>query len=350
MPDNVDAARTHSSIPRGTLPGSYKRLFVGGESSLRRKLFVRAAVVVALYLTVVGMFWFDRDGLVDHHDRDVSFLDVVYFAVVTVTTVGYGDIVPVTHTARTIDALLVTPIRLFIWLIFLGTAYQLVLQQFIEDLRMRILQSKLRDHVIIAGFGHSGRCAAAELVARGTDKKQIIVIDRNQARIEEAAEQGYIGLLGDASREDSLREAMLNTARAFFVCTDRDDTNVLIVLTARHLSTRVRIVTRVEEAENEKLLKQSGANATVLPSRVGGLLMAASLDSSALLAYVMDLVTVGGRVTLLERQAESHEVGKAPREVTDELIVRVTRHNEELNIYDPNVRIAAGDNLVVIAR
>lgn len=346
MLDLLNAAIRTKSSSAGTRTN--KRLFVGGEATLRRKLVARAAVVVALYFAVVLVFWIDRGGLVDHHDHKVSFVDVVYFSMVTVTTVGYGDIVPVTPTARTIDALFVTPVRLFIWLIFLGTAYQLVLQQFIEDLRMRILQSKLRDHVIIAGFGHSGRCAAAELVARGVDKKQVLVIDKDQTRTEQAAEFGYIGLLGDAAREEFLREAMLDTARAIFVCTDRDDTNVLIVLTIRHLSTRVRVVARVEEAENEKLLKQSGANATVLPSRVGGLLMAGSLDSSALLAYVMDLVTAGGRVTLLERQAQPHEVGKAPREITDELIVRITRHNEQLNVSDPNVRIAPGDLLVVI--
>jgi voltage-gated potassium channel len=334
--------------PRSVSAGGRKRLFIGGESSLRRKLVVRACIVALLYLIVVLMFWFDRDGLADHLDHHVTFLDVVYFAFVTVTTVGYGDIVPVTATARTMDALLVTPIRLFIWLIFLGTAYQLVVQQFIEGLRMRILHAKLASHVIIAGFGHSGHCAAAELVARGTDKKQIVVIDPNQERVEEAAELGYVGLLGDATREEVLREAMLHTARAIFVCTDRDDTNVLIVLTARNLSSGVRIVTRVEEAENEKLLKQSGANATVLPSRIGGLLMASSLDSSALLAYVMDLITVGGRVTLFERAAQPNEIGLSPREIKDELIVRLIRGGTELNLTDPAVRIASGDMLVVI--
>ncbi len=336
--------------PPGALsrrPG--KRLFIGGEHNLRRTLVLRGLAVIGLYFAVVLMFWVDRDGLKDHLDGHISFTDVIYFAAVTVTTVGYGDIVPITPAARTIDAVLVTPIRLFIWLIFLGTAYQLVLQRFIEDLRMRALQAKLSGHVIVCGYGHYGRCAAAELVARGLDRKQIVVIEPDQARVEEAAERGYIGLLGDASREDRLREASLPTARAIFVCTARDDTNVLIVLTARHLSPTVRVVARVEEAENEKLLKQSGANATVLPSQVGGILMAGSLDTAALLQYVMDLVTAGGRVMLVERDADAADVGKLPSELANVVLVRLTRGGEEIELTSPHARIMRGDHLVLIA-
>jgi voltage-gated potassium channel len=337
-----------TSAPPRSLHRPGKRLFIGGESSLRRTLVLRLVVIMLLYLTVVAIFWIDRDGLRDHHDQHVNFSDVVYFSVVTVTTVGYGDIVPVTPKARMIDALLITPLRLLIWLIFLGTAYQLVLQRLIEDLRMRILQAKLHDHVIVCGFGHSGRCAASELVARGMSGKQIFVIDLNQEKIEEAAEQGYIGLLGNATREEFLRQAMLNTARAIFVCTDRDDTNVLIVLTARNLSASVRIVARVEEAENEKLLKQSGADATVLPSRVGGILMAGSLDRSALTSYVMDLITAGGRVMLVERKARPDDVGKVPSELADGLVVRIVRNGHELDLSNPDTRIEPPDELVLI--
>ena len=106
---------------------------------------------------------------------------------------------------------------------------------------------------------------------------------------------------------------MVHTARALFICTDRDDTNVLITLTARHLSGDVRIVARVEEAENEKLVRQSGANATVLPSRVAGLLMADSLESSAVASAVMDFMSAGGHVTLVERPARPEEVGRIRR-------------------------------------
>lgn len=349
------AADERSAAPAQPLPPagprrsrSTKRLFIGGERNLRRTLLMRAFAVIGLYLAVVFLFWFDRNGLRDHLDGHISFTDAVYFAAVTVTTVGYGDIVPITPRARTIDALLVTPVRLFIWLIFLGTAYQMVLQRFVEDLRMRALQARLNGHVIVCGFGHYGRCAAAELVARGLDRKQIIVIEPAEAIVELAAEQGYIGLLGNATSEDVLREASVHTARAIFVCTDRDDTNVLVVLTARHLSPGVRVVARVQEAENEKLLRQSGADATVLPSHIGGVLMAGSLDSAELLHYVMDLVTSGGRVMLIERDAQPQDIGKRPAELTNAVLVRLTRAGREIDLATPEARIGAGDHLVMI--
>jgi voltage-gated potassium channel len=325
-----------------------RRVFVGGERSVQRTLIIRASLLLALFLIVIAVFWLDRDGLRDHADGSISFSDVVYFTMVSVTTVGYGDIVPVTRQARLVDAILVTPIRLFIWLIFIGTAYQLVLQRLIEDFRMRKLQSRLQDHVILVGYGHSGRCAAAELVARGFDKSRVLIVDLDHERLEQAAEHGYVGILGDASREETLREAMLSSAHALLVCTDRDDTNVLITLTARHLSQHIRIVARVEEAENDKLLRQSGASSTVLPSRVGGILMADSVESPNMATYVMDLISAGGQVTLAERDPRPEEIGRRPGEAGQSPIVRVVRGNQAYSFWEPSARIQTGDKLIVI--
>jgi voltage-gated potassium channel len=325
-----------------------KRLFIGGEHSVRRTLFVRAAAVLIMYAIVILAFWIGRGGLRDNYDNHISFSDVVYFSMVTVTTVGYGDIVPVTRSARLVDAVLVTPIRLVIWLVFLGTTYQLVLQRLVEDLRMRRLQAKLANHVVICGFTHSGACVAHELVLRGMDKHQILIVDRDRTELEAAAEQGFIGILGDATREETLREAMLPSARAIFVCTERDDTNVLIVLTARQIAPHIRVIARVEEAENEKLLRQSGADATILPSRVGGVLMAGAIDTSALSNYVMDLISATGRVVLVERDAREEEIGRMPRDLENTLIVAVIRDGRELGVDDANALLRVGDKVLVI--
>jgi voltage-gated potassium channel len=213
---------------------------------------------------------------------------------------------------------------------------------------MRRLQARLDEHIVLVGYGHSGRCAAAELVARGLERGRILIVDLDQGRLEQAAEHGYVGILGDARQEETLRAAMLPSAHALLICTDRDDTNVLITLTARHVSAEVRIVARVEEAENDKLLRQSGASSTVLPSRVGGILMADSVESPHLATYVMDLISAGGQVTLAEREPRPEEIGRRPVDLGQSLIVRVIRGAQTYSFWEQPAKIQAGDKLIVL--
>jgi len=130
-------------------------------------LMVRGVMILLLLLLTVAFFWFDRAGLADQIDGHISFPDVLYFTAVTLTTVGYGDIVPVSESARLFDAFFVAPIRLLIWVIFLGTTYQFVLQKYIEKIRLKRMEQTLEDHVVVCGYGHGGRVAAKELLARG---------------------------------------------------------------------------------------------------------------------------------------------------------------------------------------
>ncbi|HEX6572580.1 MAG TPA: potassium channel family protein, partial [Steroidobacteraceae bacterium] len=230
-------------------------------------LLLRAGLVLALVASVFVVFLIDREGLRDNIDGYVSVSDVFYFTMVTITTVGYGDIVPVSDPARLIDAFFVTPVRIFVWLIFLGTAYQLVLQRLIEEWRMLRLQRELKGHVIVCGYGHSGSIAANELLLRGWDPERIVVIDPDREEVAKAAERKLIGIHGDASSEELLRMAGLREAHSLIVSVGRDDTTVLVVLTARSLSKNVRIIASVREPENIKLVRAGGADEVVSPPR-----------------------------------------------------------------------------------
>ena len=120
-------------------------------------LLMRVLLVAVLILAVFTVFLLDRAGLQDNIDGHVSIVDVIYFTMITISTVGYGDIVPVSATARLIDAFFVTPIRVFVWLIFIGTAYQLLIQRLLEEWRMTRLQRELADHVIVCGSDTAAR-------------------------------------------------------------------------------------------------------------------------------------------------------------------------------------------------
>lgn len=343
------------TIEKGLWPrvpaGQYRILFTRADASPERVLVSRVLIVVLLVALVVAIMWWDRAGLRDHIDGHVSFADVVYFTMVTITTVGYGDIVPVSERARLIDGLFITPVRLFIFFIFLGTAYQFVVQKLFEEYRMSRLQRRLKGHFIICGYGHTGRVAARELAAKGYPKDQIIIIDSAQHVLQEAADDGFAALRGDATREAILIKAGIHKAEAVIVTPGRDDTNILIVLTVRQLNPEVRIVSGVKEAENVKLVKQGGANVIVSPSKVGGYMLADAIDRAYTVDYLYDLMTAGGDMNLIERPARADEVGKMARAVADGLVLGVHRAGEKINFWDlQQTPLRDGDILLVITR
>ena len=326
-----------------------RRLYFGRPSSARRTLLIRLFVAAGLVGLVIAVFLLDRDGLRDSVDGEVSFSDVIYFSIVTISTVGYGDIVPVTESARLFDALLVTPIRLIVWLIFLGTAYQFVVQRIVEDLRMRIRQSELEDHVVFCGFGLGGRSAVQELLSRGAERERIVVIDLDEAALLHASEMGLVGLRGDATREATLNDARVRNAKTAIVSLGRDDTSVLSVLTLRALSPDLRIVAMVKEAENEPLLRRGGASATICPSTLGGVLMANSVENSDIARYMMDMLTSEGRVMLLERAAGVEDIGRSPTTLADGVALRVRRGEQSLGFWDAEAMIREGDRLLMLS-
>jgi voltage-gated potassium channel len=109
-----------SPLPRSARPKIRRTKRRAGWVSL----LMRIALALALISVAILGHWLDRTGLRDNVDGEISLADILYFTMITVTTVGYGDIVPVTPQARMFDTTVLTPIRLFVWLIFLGTAYE----------------------------------------------------------------------------------------------------------------------------------------------------------------------------------------------------------------------------------
>lgn len=330
-------------------PRTQTRLFVRSGRSPERVLLLRLALLLVLIGMVLAIFWFDRAGLRDQIDNQVSFWDVVYFTAVTVSTVGYGDIVPVSDRARLLDAVLVTPLRLIIWFIFLGTAYELVLQRWLETWRMTRLKSTLSDHLIICGFGLSGHNAAREAVARGEAADRVLVLDRSESRLAAAVDAGYIGLHGDATREQDLRDAGIARAKALLVCVGQDDTTVLAVLTARQLNPGVRVICSVREEENIKLLQHAGADTVVAPSMVGGYLMADSIESSRIAEYIDDLMRMDGGVSMQERPVRRDEIGRPLRELGPGLAVKLHRGAERIGFWEgARAIVQAGDIVLMI--
>ena len=311
---------------------------------------IRVGFVLFLIGTAIAVHWFDRDGLQDSYDGNVSFLDVVYFTMISITTTGYGDIAPVTERARMFDALVVTPIRIFVVLIFVGTAYNFVLKKTWDKWRMKLIQSNLHNHIVIAGFGTSGKEAVAELLARGTNPEEIVVIDTSDDSLALAEAMGCAVINGDATRDVVLMDVKISRARSMIVSAGRDDTSILIVLTARHLAYHLPISVSVKASDNELLARQAGATTVINPVSFAGLLLAGSCEGAKISDYLSDLASATGRVKLIQRAIADNEVGMAMNDIVKEgLGVRIYRGNDVYGFWEPEAKaMEAGDIIVEI--
>ncbi|MBO1073870.1 potassium channel family protein [Roseomonas marmotae] len=335
------------------LPSRRRRPFLHLRRNSRAPVWVsllwRILLVLVLIAIAVAIQWIDRSGLRDNVDGEVSFADIIYFTMITITTVGYGDIVPVTTRARLFDALLLTPIRLFLWLIFLGTAYDFVLRHLWEKWRMGMIQRNLRGHTVVAGHGTSGAEAVSELLRRGTSPDSIVVVDPRTLALEAAAARGLAVLEGDATRNATLEAVQINRAASLIVSAGRDDTSVLIVLTARRLAPHVPISVVIRAEDNEPLARQAGADTVINPASFAGLLLAGSTNGRHIAAYLADLASAGGSISLRERQVTPDEVGRPLTAIQTGLGVRVYRKDRYFSFSDPEIRsLQPGDTIVEI--
>lgn len=296
--------------------GTYtRRLYLAAQNPVRA-LLSRGLILLALMAIAWLMLWVARSGIHDNQGGTPDALDILYFAVVTVTTLGYGDIVPVSPEARAIITFGITPLRILVWLVLLTTAYELVLRRSIERIEMQQLKNSLNGHVVICGLGVKGQSAIRELFERGTSADQIIVIDPSPAALEEANRLGVNFLLGNAASEQMLRDAAIEKASHAIVVPNNDEACVLICLTIRELAPQVKIRAAAREDENIKLIRRSGADTVIAPSVSGGRLLASATSSPWATDVMEELFEHGRGADIYDYPVQEHQVGKKPSELT----------------------------------
>jgi voltage-gated potassium channel len=309
----------------------------------------RVIAVVALLGFMILVHWLEREGLKDGLDGHISFLDAIYFTMISITTTGYGDIVPVTDRARTFDALVVTPARVFLLLIFVGSAYLFVARNTWEKFVMKRIQRGLEDHIVVAGYGTKNRRAVEELISLGADPKSLVVVDEDETRLSLAETCGCNILRADATRDETLRAVRLEHARLVLISAGRDDTSILICLTARHVAPGVRISIAINEKDNEAIAQHAGANVVVNPLDFAGLLLATSDAGEHVAAYLADLASSAGKVRMIERVAEPHEIGGALKDIDGAVALRLIRDGKAYGFWRPQAaELQPGDIVMEI--
>ncbi|MEW1698164.1 potassium channel family protein [Streptomyces sp. NPDC093249] len=315
-----------------------------------RQVGIRLLMALAVLAVTIVIVYIDREGYHDNADETLDFLDCAYYATVTLSTTGYGDIVPYSDSARLANILLVTPLRVLFLIILVGTTLEVLTERTREEFRLNRWRSTLRDHTVIVGFGTKGRSAIQTLCATGLSKEQIVIVDPSSKVIETANADGFVGVVGDGTRSAVLLRAEVQRARQVVIATQRDDTAVLVTLTARQLNRGAKIVAAVREEENAPLLRQSGADAVITSASAAGRLLGLSVLSPSAGTVMEDLIQQGSGLDLVERPVTKSEVGKSVRE-TGDLVVSVLRGHRLLGYDDPAASpLQLTDRVITIVR
>ncbi|MGW1895222.1 potassium channel family protein [Streptomyces sp. NPDC002004] len=311
-----------------------------------RRVLLALLVLVATALIVFA----DAGGYRDAADGKVGLLDSFYYATVTLSTTGYGDITPVSDAARLTNIFVITPLRVLFLIILVGTTLEVLTERTRDEWRLNRWRSALREHTVVVGYGTKGRSALQTVRATGLRKEQVVVVDPDEKAIEAASAEGYVGVVGDATRTGVLLHAEVQKARQIIIATQRDDTAVLVTLTARQLNRGAKIVAAVREEENAPLLAQSGADSVITSSSAAGRLLGLAVLSPSASRVLEDLIQQGSGLDLVERPVTRAEVGRGTRE-TDDLVVSVVRGHRVLAYDDPGAApLELTDRLITIVR
>ena len=306
-----------------------------------RVVGIRLVAAIGLVLAITLIVFVERDGYRDSVDGEVSALDALYYSTVSVTTTGYGDIVPVTDRARLMTVLVVTPMRVAFLILVVSTTVEVLAASSRYLIRVNRWRRSVRDHYVICGYGTKGRSAAASLLSKQVDRDQIIVVEQDAGAADEATSAGHTVVVGDCTRESVLQRAHVERAKGVVVAVDRDDTAVLATLTARLLNTEARLVAAVREEENSRILRRGGASVVITSDEATGRLLGLAIDSPHQAELIEDLLLIGQGADLVERDVDSTMVGSMAPEGT----VGVIRHGRILSA--PR-QLEEGDRLLTI--
>lgn len=284
-------------------------------------------------------------------ETGLSWINALYYATVTLSTTGYGDITPTCESARLVNVFVITPLRFLFLIVLIGTTIEVLTQRTREQMRSKRWRNNVNDHTVIIGYGVKGRAAAKSLVDAGTNRHDIVVVATDRAEVDEATRDGFVGVVGDGRRENVLRDAAIDRAKRVVVATNEDDTSILVTLTARRLSPNATIVAAVREAQNLEILRQSGANNVIPTAESAGRLMGLSLLSSTAGEIMEDLLDSGRGLEVVEREITRDEMGMAPADLdaAGQIVLAVIRKGVA-HRFDTNdiTRLEPGDRLVVI--
>ncbi|MFN7624389.1 MAG: potassium channel family protein, partial [Acidobacteriota bacterium] len=263
------------------------------QVSLRRRLLIQVAV--ATILLVIGTVGY-------HIIEGWSLFEGLYMTVITLATIGYGEVRVLSYEGRIFTMILIMVGVILVGYLISNLTKALIENEIAAALGRRKLYkdiSQLNDHFILCGAGRVGARVIDELQKKGVD---FVVIERDEATAEKLLQEGILVLMGDATSETVLEGARIRSARTLITAASTDAENVYIVLTARGLNPDIYIVARANDVPAERQLRRAGANKVVSPVLIGSHRMAQAALSPAVADFI-ELTTMTESLDLFFDQA-----------------------------------------------
>jgi len=255
----------------------------------------------------------------------------------------------VSRSARLLTTLVITPTRVLFLILLVGTTFEILAARTRAGYRQRRWREGLSDHIIVCGFGTKGKSAVGALVGSGVERKRIVAIDSTDPAVADATSQGLVAVRGNATSAAVLEQAGIGTASAVVVAVNRDDTAVLVTLTARQLNPDVYLAAAAREEENANLLRQGGANLVITSSAAAGRLLGLGTLAPRAVRLLEDLLSSGEGLDVAERSVLPEEVGPLSQLMLRHPVLAVVRDGAVLRYDDPAAQeLGDGDRLLYV--
>lgn len=260
----------------------------------RSKIYLALTLIASVF--VIGVLGY-------RFISDFVWMDALYMTVITVTTVGFSEVGPLSNEAKLFTVfLIISSVFIFAFSISIITEYILSRNslQLLKKKKVKDQINSLSDHVIVCGFGRNGMQAAERL---RTYKKPFVVIEKDREIIEKFAEEETLFVEGDANEDDILSEAGIERAHYLIAAMPDDAANLFVVLSARQMNKNLFIISRASLVTSYKKLLLAGADKVIMPDRIGGDHMASLVVMPDLITFMDQLGTEGKNTTNLEEVA-----------------------------------------------
>ncbi len=253
--------------------------------------------MLMLFVLIVGTFGFKTIS------PEYSWIESLFMTVITVSTVGFSEVHPSDDAGKLFTVfLIITSISIYAYVVSVISEY-IAQGRFFNELNKKKMQQKinhLENHIIVCGFGRNGR-QAVELLK--SYNKNCVVIDQNDKIIEELESNGIVCMKGDATDDKVLQQANISKASHLITAMPGDSENLFVVLSARQLNPKLKIISRAAKETSISKLKMAGADNIIMPDKIGGSHMASLIVTPDLMEFVDRLSIEGENSTNLEEVA-----------------------------------------------